>query len=139
MSSTVTARDPRLDPQPGDVIEKHSPSGGETRIRTVTKRVDNNIHYRDQTGKERVCWIASWLDWARMATLPGQATEPGLKAKQLMLDRCERFAENSLLVEYKDVTREELEHVLRGELVSEGELTRAFRTGLRRLVMRLTK
>lgn len=37
-------------------------------------RVNNDITYRDQNGKERTCWITSWMDWAREAEVEGVGT-----------------------------------------------------------------
>jgi len=61
------ARDPREDPHVGDAIYKVSEATGKKHSRTVVKRVDNDITYRDQNGKERVCWITTWMEWARTA------------------------------------------------------------------------
>jgi hypothetical protein len=71
--STKTERDPRLDPQRGDFIVKMS--GTNRRMtRRVVKRVTNDITYRDHMGKERTCWIMSWMDWAREADVEGIGT-----------------------------------------------------------------
>ncbi len=57
-------RDPRYDPKPGDKIVKLT--GANTRIsRTVVKRADNDITYLDRVGKQKTCWLGTWMDWAR--------------------------------------------------------------------------
>lgn len=60
------ARDPKLDPRPGDVLFTTTASGKRT-LREVTKRVNNDITYRVESGKVRTCWITTWMDWAREA------------------------------------------------------------------------
>ena len=57
-------RDPRIDPKPGDSIRKTMSSGWITR--TVVNRRGNCIFYQTK-GKERACWISTWVDWARKA------------------------------------------------------------------------
>ncbi len=66
-SSVKDQRDPRQDPQVDDAICKVSPSTGKRRVRVVVKRVNDDITYRDQTGREHVCWISTWREWARTA------------------------------------------------------------------------
>ncbi len=61
-----TTRDPLVDPQPGDKIQRVSDSGL-VRTREVINRVDNDIFYRDQAGREKKCWIATWMEWGRIA------------------------------------------------------------------------
>lgn len=69
----ATQRDPRLDPQAGDFISKMS--GANRRMtRRVVKRVNNDITYRDHNGKEKTCWISTWLEWARMSEVEGVGT-----------------------------------------------------------------
>ncbi len=130
-------RDPRVDPQAGDIIEKVSTHGGVTRRRTVTRRDGNDIYYTDQSGQAKKCWISSWLEWARMATLPGETLsngDPLLAAKDLILQRCSRMA-NDLVIEYKQVESEHLVKALTQGVVTEGEIVKAFRSGLRRVIM----
>lgn len=67
----ATNRDPRLDPQAGDLIVKLG-SAGRKLSRYVVKRENFDITYRDQSGKERTCWITSWNEWARMAEVEGR-------------------------------------------------------------------
>lgn len=60
-------RDPKQDPQPGDVVSKTNMKGKTTK-RTVTRREGNNIYYRTKPeGKECLCWIATWWEWCRTA------------------------------------------------------------------------
>lgn len=61
-----TTRDPLVDPQVGDKVFKITPSGLR-QTRQVVKRVDNDIFYLDHRGKEKKCWIATWMEWARTA------------------------------------------------------------------------
>lgn len=62
----MAKRDPKLDPQPGDEIYRVLGSGART-TRKVVKRVNNDITYVVNGGKQRTCWISTWMDWARMA------------------------------------------------------------------------
>lgn len=55
-----------MDPQPGDKIQRQSDSGL-LRTREVISRIDNDIVYRDQNGKDKKCWIATWMEWGRIA------------------------------------------------------------------------
>jgi hypothetical protein len=61
-----SARDPKLDPQPGDKLYKLGDAGKHL-SRQVVRREDNDIFYVTHHGKERKCWISTWLEWARMA------------------------------------------------------------------------
>ena len=64
-----TERDPRIDPQVGDKIYKVSNAGTRS-SRQVVKRGgigNNDIVYLNHQGKERKCWISTWMEWARMA------------------------------------------------------------------------
>lgn len=60
------ARDPKLDPKPGDRLFTTTASGKRTE-RHVVKRVNNDITYRGDNGKLKTCWITTWMDWAREA------------------------------------------------------------------------
>lgn len=66
-------RDPKIDPQPGDKIQRTSNSGLVS-TREVKRRVDNDIFYIDRHGKEKKCWIATWMEWARLADVVNTAT-----------------------------------------------------------------
>jgi len=71
----MAERDPRNDPRAGDYIAKMS--GANRRMtRMVLKRVNNDITFRDQSGKERTCWLTTWMDWAREAEVEGIGTKP---------------------------------------------------------------
>lgn len=63
------ARDPKLDPKPGDVLFTTTALGRRT-TREVIERTgpgDNDIVYRTDSGKVKKCWISTWMDWAREA------------------------------------------------------------------------
>lgn len=62
----TTNRDPLLDPQVGDKIFKIT-SSGLRQTRHVVKRVGNDIFYLDHRGKEKKCWISTWMEWGRTA------------------------------------------------------------------------
>lgn len=62
----TTKRDPKMDPQPGDFLSKVS-STNRRMTRRVTVRAGNDIKYCDHNGKEKICWISTWMDWAREA------------------------------------------------------------------------
>ena len=66
-----TIRDPRTDPQTGDLIVKSTGTGRKV-SRYVVKRAGNDITYRDHRGKERLCWITTWETWAREAEVEGR-------------------------------------------------------------------
>lgn len=62
-------RDPKIDPQPGDVLSKKAPSGKEL-FRCVTGRKGHDIYYvagRTNAGKIKNCWISTWQGWANDA------------------------------------------------------------------------
>ena len=64
MSAT---RDPKQDPQPGDVVIKTNMKGKQTK-RTVTGRKGNDVYYTTKDGgKVNNCWITTWWDWCRTA------------------------------------------------------------------------
>lgn len=62
----MPARDPRRDPQPGDILEKHAE-------RRVVLRVANDTVFYD--GPEAVgfrfqsCWLTDWRAWAAEAAV----------------------------------------------------------------------
>ncbi len=61
----MSDRDPRLNPQAGDVIEK-STNIGTTLTRTVVRRENNDIFYTSGDNvKVRKCWISTWMEWCR--------------------------------------------------------------------------
>ena len=55
-------RNPKLDPQPGDVLVKHSAS--RVLKRTVKARRGNDIDYGNSGGNHFTCWITTWQEWA---------------------------------------------------------------------------
>jgi hypothetical protein len=57
-------RDPRMDPQVGDKIYRITPSTGLRRSRQVVARVNNDISYLTHDGKQKKCWIGTWMEWA---------------------------------------------------------------------------
>lgn len=74
-------RDPRLDPQPGDVLCATSPTGKQL-FRTVTGRKGGDIYYTSGVtiaGKTKVknCWISTWMDWASKAQVKVHHLQPG--------------------------------------------------------------
>lgn len=60
-------RDPKVDPKSGDVLR------GKTGERTVNDRQGNDIYWYLSSSKsppkERCCWISTWRDWAKKATV----------------------------------------------------------------------
>ena len=66
------SRDPRVDPRPGDVLEKNSLS------RTVldVRGMDIVWGRRDSTSKPNIAWISTWREWARTATILHTAEAP---------------------------------------------------------------
>jgi hypothetical protein len=57
-------RDPKMDPQVGDKIYRITPSTGLRRSRQVVARVNNDISYLTHDGKQKKCWIGTWMEWA---------------------------------------------------------------------------
>lgn len=61
------ARDPAIDPRPGDLVRSTVSKNVKERI--VKERKGNDIWYRAFTGnapaRERLCWITTWQDWCR--------------------------------------------------------------------------
>lgn len=68
----TTKRDPRVDPRPGDTIARISGVSNSKHTRIVLDRVNNDITYRDERGREHTCWLTTWMDWARMAEVENQ-------------------------------------------------------------------
>ncbi len=70
LAGMSTERDPRVDPQVGDKIYKISDTGHRS-SRQVVKRYginnNNDILYLNNQGKEKKCWISTWMEWARTA------------------------------------------------------------------------
>ena len=69
-------RDPRVEPQPGDVIKKHSAT--REVVRTVTERKGNEVYYSNNSGKNFNCWITSWRTWAQDAKVVRTVTSEAL-------------------------------------------------------------
>ena len=61
-------RDVRFSPKTGDTVGK-TDAKGRTRRRTVTAVVDNYVHYLENSGQPKVCWISTWQEWCRGATV----------------------------------------------------------------------
>ncbi len=59
-----TPRNPRGDPQPGDVLTKTSVT--RVLVREVKSRVFNTVIYRT-VGKEYACNLTTWRTWAQDA------------------------------------------------------------------------
>jgi|688.fasta_scaffold2424584_2 hypothetical protein len=57
----MQTRDPRIDPQPGDVVKK-----GKTR-RVNHRKGDEVFYMSGGSMVERSCWITTWQDWCRDA------------------------------------------------------------------------
>jgi len=64
-SIQLPERDPRIDPQPGDMIRKVMPSG-KAADRFVTGRKGNEIYYATRQVRVPIknCWITTWQTWA---------------------------------------------------------------------------
>lgn len=63
-------RDPLTDPRAGDVVQK-----GKV-IRQVARSHAGNIHYTSNTkSTPSVCWITTWCDWCKKATVIKTAEE----------------------------------------------------------------
>lgn len=58
-------RDPKIDPQPGDVIRKQS--AAREIVRTVIARRGFNVDYSNNGGRKFTCWITTWKAWAQDA------------------------------------------------------------------------
>lgn len=61
-------RDPRMDPQPGDIVRK------EGKTRRVAERKGGDIKYfagdadgRRAEGFPKFCWITTWRSWCKDA------------------------------------------------------------------------
>lgn len=67
-------RDPRIDPQPGDVIKKHSAT--REVVRTVIERRGREVYYGNNSGKRFNCWLFTWKAWAQDALVVTTAPEP---------------------------------------------------------------
>ncbi len=77
-------RDPRENPQVGDKIYKITESTGLRRSRQVVSRIDNDIVYISQDGKQKKCWIGTWMEWGRGAEVePNEAAVPVEDVKAL--------------------------------------------------------
>lgn len=89
-----TTRDPTLDPQTGDKIQRIS-NTGLVITREVLRREDNYVYYRDRHGKQKKCYMDSWMDWANIAeVVPAKKRETalcGLCDETYYLDDAERI------------------------------------------------
>lgn len=64
-----TERDPLVDPQPGDQILKGVGKKNLARYRDVVERDGHHVRYRSNSGPVKECWIATWWDWCKGATV----------------------------------------------------------------------
>jgi hypothetical protein len=67
-------RDPRLDPQAGDIIIARVWSPPRRRI--VTRRVGGNVYYQLESGAEKCSWISTWMEWCRAKKVEVQNAPP---------------------------------------------------------------
>jgi hypothetical protein len=130
----TNTHDPRLDPQPGDVLVKNTSANNNEgrRERHVIRRIENNVYYRDHLGKERMCWLDSWLHWAQGASLPDENQTPLLKTKEQYLEAIHN-APGKLLAEMGKVWPNLGEAVKTG-LITESDMLTAFRRGMRQMI-----
>lgn len=57
-----TKHDPRINPQPGDVVHDRK----RNIVRHVITREGGNIKYkRERQQGPQFCWITTWQDWCR--------------------------------------------------------------------------
>ena len=66
-------RDPKIDPQEDDVLEKH---GVRVLTRTVIGRNGNDVKYSNSAGRTFTCWITTWREWAKDAKAVKIAQQP---------------------------------------------------------------
>lgn len=67
------ARDPRTDPQPGDVVQKGSSFG--FTVRKVIRRDGGNVHYC-VGDRKLLCWIQTWKTWCLDAKVIQTTPQP---------------------------------------------------------------
>lgn len=71
-------RDPRTDPRVGDVLEKrivnYRGECGWTKTREVVKILPHEVLWRGD-GKEGLCFLRSWRNWAKDAVVVHQVSE----------------------------------------------------------------
>lgn len=63
----MTQRDPKIDPQNGDIVR--ATQFKNERERHVAGRRGNHVDYLAVTAKKTVqknCWITTWQDWCRI-------------------------------------------------------------------------
>jgi hypothetical protein len=75
--SNQTPRDPRIDPIPGDCVERTLKSGIAHRI--VTSREGWNVFYNLVTATSKrprpcMCWITTWREWCKDGTIINPST-----------------------------------------------------------------
>lgn len=70
----MSDRNPKIDPQPGDVVL--GKNGSINMSRTVMYRNGSNVIYtRGLNKKEHLCWITTWHKWASKGTVKVQHTQ----------------------------------------------------------------
>lgn len=99
-------RDPRRDPERGDVVYKGTLS------RKVEDIIGFEIRYTSQVGKRSSCWLTTWRNWCRGATLepiPAATSEDqGLRIRYVELENRVHNAEQLLVATEDRVLRLEL-------------------------------
>jgi len=70
----MPARDPRENPQPGDIV-----CTATGKRRTVVSRRGGDIAYHDKILTRRTCWITTWQNWCRRNSVTA-TTADGEKA-----------------------------------------------------------
>lgn len=74
-------RNPRKDPQPGDLLVKGTVDKYVSRL--VTKREGSDVHYFATGNGKGVrthhasCWITTWMQWARDAQIERRGNDAG--------------------------------------------------------------
>jgi hypothetical protein len=64
-----TSRDPKVDPQPGDILEKDG-----FRRQVTSRRGSNVLWCRTLLHETRLCFISTWVKWAKTATVVCRGT-----------------------------------------------------------------
>jgi hypothetical protein len=68
------ARDPRIEPQPGDVVMSRAWSP--PRRRVVTDRIGDDVYYRlNGSGAPKWSWLWTWQEWCCVNKAEVQAND----------------------------------------------------------------
>lgn len=130
-TATSNGRDPRLDPQVGDKLVRTNSLTGAVLTREVTQRDGNDIFYRDSRGVDKKCWISSWIEWARKCDTPeADKADPTLRIRHEVLTLAENLPAQL-------VQNDEHKRALNTELVLEADIIKAFRSGLRKTLIKI--